>query len=86
MKTKHHATPAAMAALAALPALLLGAGHALAQSAADQPEPHVDMVWVWIFVALFVGSIVLVGWMMWRGERAERARQKSSAESPGKAS
>ena len=83
MRTK---SPATLAAIPALPAMLLGTGLALAQSANDQPEPHVDMVWVWIFVALFVSSIVLVGWMMWRGERAEKSRQNSANDSQGKTS
>lgn len=74
------------AALSALPLALLTAGHAFAQSANDKPEPHVDMVWVWIFVVLFIGSIVLVGWMMWRGERAEKAKQASTGEASGKSS
>ena len=68
------------ARITALPALCLAATHVLAQSANDQPEPHVDMVWVWIFVALFFGAIVLVGWMMWRGERAEKAKQSSAGD------
>lgn len=55
------------------------AASALAEIPAE--EPHVQMIWVWLFVALFFGSIVLVGWMMWRNEKADRLKNNPGGNS-----
>ena len=62
----------------AIASLSLYAASVLADAPAE--EPHVQMVWVWVFVALFLGSIVLVGWMMWRSERADRIKKDASGD------
>ena len=66
---------------AGLMLLALRAAPALAQ--ASEPEPQVAMVWVWVFVVLFFGSIVVVGWMMWRSEKADREEKLKAAQGKG---
>jgi Sec-independent protein secretion pathway component TatC len=65
----------------AIASLGIFATSALAQAPAE--EPHVQMIWVWLFVALFFGSIVVVGWMMWRSEKAERLKNEAAGSSTG---
>ncbi len=62
----------------AIASLSLYAASALADVPAE--EPHVQMIWVWVFVALFFGSIVLVGWMMWRSEKSDRLKKNTGGD------
>ncbi len=59
-----------------LPALF--AAPAAAQTVA--PPANDSMLGVWLFVALFFGSIAAVGWMMWRGEKEDLGKALQDAD------
>ena len=58
--------------------LITGCNYALAavggEGAAYAPPPRVSVVWVWVFLAVFIGICVWIGVAVWRAEMKERAR------------
>jgi cytochrome c-type biogenesis protein CcmH/NrfF len=43
------------------------------------PPPLVSIVWVWVFVAVFIGICVWFGIALWRAEKKDRAQENAAA-------
>jgi heme/copper-type cytochrome/quinol oxidase subunit 2 len=52
---------------------------AVGESPEYAPPPLVSIVWVWVFVAVFVGICMWFGIALWRAEKKDRAQTSAAA-------
>ena len=52
---------------------------AVGEGAQYVPPPLVSVVWVWVFVAVFIGICVWFGIALWRAEKKDRAHESAVA-------
>jgi len=52
---------------------------AVGESPEYVPPALVSIIWVWVFVAVFVGICVWFGFALWRAEKKDRAQASAAA-------
>lgn len=67
--------------IAVLVTTLLPFMTALAQEREIAPEPTVNVFWVYVFFAVFVGICAWIGIGIWRAEKKNQQTRQGSAQS-----